>query len=149
MAMTISELARTAGVGVETVRFYQRRGLLPDPKPAARGRTGGTRHYGHAEAQRLRFVRQAQKAGFTLEEIAALLEMDGTGDRPRARAMARARIDLLDARIAELTDARAALARLAEACAGSDSGPCPILGAFEAADEASATGQRTADDKRN
>jgi MerR family mercuric resistance operon transcriptional regulator len=140
MSMTISELARTAGVGVETVRYYQRRGLLPDPRPTTTGRSAGTRHYGPGEAQRLRFVRQAQKAGFTLEEIAALLEMDRTGDRPRARAMAQARIALLDARIAELTDARAALARLAEACAGGDAGPCPILGAFEAADKAKATG---------
>ena len=131
MAMKISELARSAGVGVETVRFYQRRGLLPDPRPTASGRASGTRHYGPAEAQRLRFIRQAQKAGFTLEEIAALLEMDRTGDRPQARAMTRARIEALDLRIAELSDARAALARLAAACAGGDAGPCPILTAFD------------------
>ena len=131
MAMTISELARSAGVGVETVRFYQRRGLLADPHPAAIGRAAGTRHYGPAEAQRLRFIRQAQKAGFTLDEIASLLEMDRTGDRPRAQAMARARIEALDSKLAELTAARTALTRLAEACAGSDAGPCPILTAFD------------------
>lgn len=131
MAMTISELARSAGVGVETVRFYQRRGLLDDPRPAASGRSGGIRHYGPDEAQRLHFIRQAQKAGFTLEEIAALIEMDRTGDRPKARAMAKARIAALDAKIAELAQARAALSRLAQACAGGDAGPCPILTGFE------------------
>jgi MerR family mercuric resistance operon transcriptional regulator len=131
MAMTISELARSAGVGVETVRFYQRRGLLPDPRPAASGRSNGTRHYGQAEAQRLRFIRHAQKAGFTLQEIAALLELDRLGDRKRARSMAQVRIDALDARIAELTAARAALANLAAACAAGKAGPCPILTAFE------------------
>ena len=131
MAMTISELGRSAGVGVEIVHFYQRRGLLPDPRPTSRGRTSGTRHYGPAEMQRLRFIRQAQKAGFTLEEIASLLEMDRTGDRAKARAMASARLEALDLRIAELSEARTALARLAEACAGGEAGPCPILTAFE------------------
>jgi DNA-binding transcriptional MerR regulator len=76
------------------VRYYQRRGLLPDPRPH---RTGlrGTRHYGPDEARRLRFIRTAQAAGFTLEEIAELLRLDSTGDRPRAREMAGARIAAL------------------------------------------------------
>lgn len=130
MALTISELARSAGVGVETVRFYQRRGLLPDPHPTGANARAGRRHYGQGEAQRLRFIRSAQKAGFTLEEIGELLELDGTDDRPRARAMAEARIAALDAKIAELTQARVALARLAGDCASGDAGPCPILSAF-------------------
>ena len=129
-AMTISQLARGAGVGVETVRYYQRRGLLPDPHPQKMGATG-IRHYGPDELRRLRFIRQAQTAGFTLEEIAELLRHDSSGDRPRARARARSRIAALDARIAELRRARQSLARLARECAAGEAGPCPIIAAFE------------------
>jgi MerR family mercuric resistance operon transcriptional regulator len=129
-AMTISQLAKSAGVGVETVRYYQRRGLLPDPRPQKTG-VNGIRHYGPDEARRLRFIRSAQGAGFTLEEIAELLHLDSTGDRPRARAMARARIAELDAKIAELQQARHSLARLARECAAGDKGPCPIIASFE------------------
>ena len=132
MAMTISELAASAHVGVETVRYYQRRGLLPDPRPHKTGVTG-IRHYGPDEARRLRFIRSAQTAGFTLEEIAELLRLDSSGDRPRAREMARERIAELDAKIAQLEKARQSLARLARECAAGDKGPCPIIASFEAA----------------
>jgi MerR family transcriptional regulator, mercuric resistance operon regulatory protein len=130
MALTISELARGAGVGVETIRFYQRKGLLFDPRPTARA-GGGRRHYGDDEARRLRFIRAAQRAGFTLEEIGELLELDRSDDRPRARAMAQARIAALDERIAELQAARGSLEALARECARSERGPCPIIAAFE------------------
>jgi MerR family transcriptional regulator, mercuric resistance operon regulatory protein len=129
-AMTISQLARSAGVGVETVRYYQRRGLLPDPRPHKTG-VAGIRHYGPDEARRLRFIRSAQAAGFTLEEIGELLRLDSTGERPRARAMARERIAALEAKIAELQKARQALAKLARECATGASGPCPIIASFE------------------
>ena len=129
-AMSISQLARSAGVGVETVRYYQRRGLLPDPRPQKTG-TNGIRHYGPDEARRLRFIRSAQNAGFTLEEIAELLRLDSSGDRPRAREMARGRIAELDRKIAELEKARKALSRLARECAAGDKGPCPIIASFE------------------
>lgn len=131
MALTISELARGAGVGVETVRFYQRRGLLFDPRPASTGGARGRRHYGEGEARRLRFIRAAQRAGFTLDEIAELLALDRGNDRPRAREMARTRIAALDAKIAELQAARRSLEGLARECARSEAGPCPIIAAFE------------------
>ena len=131
-AMSISQLARSAGVGVETVRYYQRRGLLDDPRPHKTG-VSGIRHYGPDEARRLRFIRMAQAAGFTLEEIAELLHLDSTDDRPRAREMARARIAALDAKIAELEKARQSLARLAKDCAAGGKGPCPIIASFEGA----------------
>ena len=131
-AMSISQLARSVGVGVETVRYYQRRGLLPDPQPQKTG-AAGIRHYGPDEARRLRFIRTAQAAGFTLEEIAELLHLDSTDDRPRAREMARTRIAALDAKIAELERARQALARLAKDCAAGGQGPCPIIASFEGA----------------
>jgi MerR family mercuric resistance operon transcriptional regulator len=129
-AMSIAELARSARVGVETVRYYQRRGLLPDPRPQHTG-TRGIRHYGPDEARRLRFIRSAQNAGFTLEEIAELLRLDSSYDRPRAREMARTRLAALDERIAELKEARQALAKLAKECAAGDEGPCPIIASFE------------------
>ena len=132
MALSIAELARGAGVGVETVRYYQRRGLLADPRPRRTG-VSGIRHYGPDEARRLRFIRSAQAAGFTLEEIAELLRLDSGGDRPRAREMARARIAALDASIAELQRARKSLSKLARECAAGGAGPCPIIASFEAA----------------
>jgi MerR family mercuric resistance operon transcriptional regulator len=126
--MTVARLAKAAGVGVETVRYYQRRGLMPTPRAA-----DGTayRHYSAEHLQRLRFIRRAQAAGFTLEEIRELLALDRTLDRPRVRELARRRLDALAEQIAELQGARRALERLATACGGSDSGPCPIVEAFD------------------
>ena len=131
-ALKIAELARSAGVGVETVRYYQRRGLLADPRPQATGAMG-VRHYGPDDIRRLHFIRSAQTAGFTLEEIRELLDLDSTDDRARAREMARIRIDALDVQIADLGRARRSLAKLATACEGGSAGPCPIIAAFEAA----------------
>lgn len=124
--MTISTLADMGGVGVETIRFYQRRGLLDTP---ARG--AGIRRYGAADLRRLRFIRSAQAAGFTLDGIAELLALDATRDRSRVRSLATERIAALDARIAELQQARDALATLAHRCSRGGRGPCPILGAFD------------------
>lgn len=112
------------------MRYYQRRGLLPDPQPQKTG-ARGIRHYGPDDERRLRFIRSAQAAGFTLEEIAELLHLDSSQDRARAREMARARIEALDAKIAELQRAREALSRLAKECASGGKGPCPIIAAFE------------------
>jgi MerR family transcriptional regulator, mercuric resistance operon regulatory protein len=131
-AMTIAKLAREGGVGVETVRYYQRRGLMSEPeRPAGSGLGGGVRRYGDDHVRRLRFIKAAQTAGFTLEEIGELLALDATDDRPRAHDLARARIAALDAKIVELQTARAALSRLADRCASGGAGVCPILTAFE------------------
>jgi MerR family mercuric resistance operon transcriptional regulator len=126
-ALTIGGLSAAGGVGVETVRFYQRRGLLRSPT-----RNGGVRRYDSSDVRRLRFIRQAQAAGFTLAEIKELLALDAGEDRARARELAAGRIDALDARIAELQSARSALKKLADACGASSAGPCPILASFEA-----------------
>ncbi len=123
---TIGGLALAGGVGVETVRYYQRRGLLPTPAAA-----DGVRRYAMEDLRRLRFIRSAQGAGFTLDQIGDLLALDAADDRARARDLARQRIVALEARIAELKTARNALSRLADACASGGSGPCPILSAFE------------------
>ena len=127
VALRISELARQGGVGVETVRFYQRKGLLEAP----RGEGAGGRHYGADDVQRLRYIRRAQAAGFTLAEIAELIALDQTDDRPRARTMAQQRIAALDTEIARLEDARRSLSKLARDCAKGGDGPCPILAAFD------------------
>ena len=124
--LTIGKLARAGGVGVETVRFYQRKGLLGTPS-----RESGIRRYGMDDVRRLQFIRRAQTAGFTLEEIRELLDLDATDDRPRARVLAAARIAALDEKIAELQRARDSLSRLAKQCSSEGSGPCPILAAFD------------------
>ena len=125
-SLTIGTLAAAAGVGVETVRFYQRRGLLETP-----ARDRGMRRYGALDLRRLRFIRQAQEAGFTLAQIKELIELDVSDDRARARALADARVRALDQQIAKLKRARSALKQLSSECAASGSGPCPILSAFE------------------
>lgn len=89
------------------------------------------RTYGEADARRLRFIRAAQAAGFTLEQIRELLTLDAGHDRDRARALAQARIAALHDQIADLTRARASLERLAKACGRDGAGPCPIIAAFE------------------
>lgn len=129
---TIAGLAREGGVGVETVRFYQRRGLMPTPERwSSDGIGGGIRRYGGEDVRRLRFIRSAQTAGFTLEQIKELLSLDAGEDRARARELAAGRLAALDRTIADLEEARTALRRLASACASKDSGPCPIIAAFQ------------------
>ena len=134
MANTIATLAREGGVGVETVRYYQRRGLLRTPdKSGGSALSGGIRRYGAEDLRRLKFIRAARGAGFTLEQIGELLELDAGHDRARARTLAAERIAALDVKISELQAARASLSKLASACAASDAGPCPIIEAFERA----------------
>lgn len=123
--LTIGGLAREAGVGVETVRFYQRKGLVAEP-----ARAGGVRRYDTRDVERIRFIKRAQTAGFSLVEIAELIALDAGEDRARARELARARIAALDDRIAELQAARASLSRLATECASGKAGPCPIIASF-------------------
>jgi MerR family mercuric resistance operon transcriptional regulator len=124
-SLTIGKLAASGNVGVETIRFYQRKGLLETPT-----RDSGIRRYGSEDLRRLRFIKQAQAAGFTLEEIRDLLELDAGEDRSRARELARSRVEALDAKIAELNRARDALQRLATECEAGGRGPCPILASF-------------------
>jgi MerR family mercuric resistance operon transcriptional regulator len=125
-SLTIGKLAAAGGVGVETIRFYQRRGLLDTPT-----RQGAIRRYGSEDVRRLRFIKLAQAAGFTLEQIKELLELDASHDRSRARELANERVGALDVKITELQQARDALKRLARECGSGEPGPCPILTSFE------------------
>lgn len=122
--MKIGDLARAGGVSVETIRFYQRRGILAKPT-----RGTGARRYSQDDLERLRSIRAAQTAGFSLEEIAVLLGLD-QNDRATARALAEARIAAIDEKIETLQMMRAALNTLATDCAKGEEGPCPILAAF-------------------
>jgi len=125
-SLTIGKLAAAGGVGVETIRFYQRRGLLETPT-----RHDAIRRYGLDDIRRLRFIRQAQSAGFTLEEIKELLDLDASEDRARVRELANLRVKALDSKISELERARNALRKLARECGSGAAGPCPILASFE------------------
>ncbi|MDG4549785.1 MAG: MerR family transcriptional regulator [Candidatus Contendobacter sp.] len=127
LSLTVGELAKATGVHVETVRYYQRRGLLATPER----RYGTIRRYTDADRDRLRFIRRAQRLGFTLEEIAQLLALDALRDRERARALAESKVADLDARIADLRAMRRVLVeRIAHCVHGQSSEPCPILDAF-------------------
>ena len=124
-SLSIGKLAAAGGVGVETIRFYQRKGLLDTP-----GRHDGIRRYGSEDVRRLGFIRQAQAGGFKLAEIKELLALDSSEDRPRARELANARVEALDHKIAELQGVRDSLRRLARECGSGSKGPCPILSSF-------------------
>ncbi|MEG3192563.1 MerR family transcriptional regulator [Lysobacter sp. D1-1-M9] len=132
IGMSISALAKQGGVGVETIRYYQRRGLLQaPPRPSSGEARAGMRRYGEGDLRRLRFIRAAQVAGFTLDEIGELLDLDATRDRSRVHVLATQRVAALDAKIDDLQRARNALSRLAGRCGAPDAGPCPILDAFD------------------
>ncbi len=128
--LTIGQLARAAGVGVETVRFYERRGLLPAP-PRTRS---GYRQYPPETVERIRFIRRAQSIGFTLEEIRELLELrvDEVAACGAVEAKARAKLEQVHAKMEELARIEAALHALVEACRKREpTGECPILEALE------------------
>lgn len=114
--LTIGKLARAAGVNVETVRYYQRRGLMPRPG----------RHYVPEQLARLRFIRRAQELGFTLKEIGELLRLDGAACGA-ARALAERKRADIEARLKDLRAMHRSLERLLRACAAGRSPACPII----------------------
>ena len=128
--LTIGKLARAAGVGVETVRFYEREGLLAQPPR----RRSGYRQYPPDTVRRVRFIRRAKDLGFTLREVGELLSLrvESSTTCAAVRGIANAKVADIEAKIAELTRMKAALERLARACRGKGpTGECPILDALE------------------
>jgi len=117
IGMTISRAAERAGVGVETVRFYERRGLIEQP---ARPRTGGYRFYDNEVVERIRFIRQGQELGFSLREIAELLSLraDPGADCGDVRTQAVSKREEVDRKIAQLQHIRSALDELIATCPG-------------------------------
>ena len=123
----IGQLAKRGGVGIDTVRYYERNGLL-----APRDRlTSGYRRYGELEVARLRFIRRAQALGFTLKEIKDLLALSAQRDVARVKRSAQAKLRDVETRIADLVRVRDGLATLIDACPGHGrSADCPILRAL-------------------
>ncbi len=132
--MRISEAAEAAGVGVETIRFYERKGLVEQPRRPFPG--GGFRSYSAEAVERVRFIRQAQEIGFTLREIKELfsLRVDSNADCGKVRGHARTKLDEVNRKIASLTDMKTALEALIESCPGQGAalGECSILKALTA-----------------
>jgi MerR family transcriptional regulator, copper efflux regulator len=132
-ALTIGRLAKAAGVNLATVRYYERRGLLPRPPRSA----SGYRLFPPEAARRLRFIRRSQELGFSLREIRELLSLRlsrGTTSR-EIRARAEAKLADIEARIRTLDSMRKTLRKLTKACTGCVSvAECPILGSLDAED---------------
>ena len=123
---TIGELARAAGVGVETIRFYERRGLLRQPE-----RGDGYRRYPETDVTRLVFIRRAKVLGFTLAEIKELHESAHAGATDDLVAAARARIETVDHDLDALRRQRQRLEQLVEVCSGGDDGCLSLAVAAE------------------
>ncbi|HUQ51606.1 MAG TPA: MerR family transcriptional regulator [Gammaproteobacteria bacterium] len=124
---TIGQLATEAGVNVETIRFYQRRKLFPQP-PRTHGRM---RRYGGTEVKRLRFIKCAQRLGFTLKEINDLLELLAPVSCSATRKVAAAKLELVDERIRALQELRREFTQLLAACdSNTDESRCPIIEHF-------------------
>jgi MerR family transcriptional regulator, mercuric resistance operon regulatory protein len=122
-SLTIGRVAREAGVGIETIRYYQRRKLLPVP-PAS----GAFRHYAPVVVDRIRFIKRAQELGFSLDEIAELLRLDGGSNRVSVRKIAAARLSQIEAKLADLARMQGVLRHLVSACEHTGAElPCPII----------------------
>lgn len=120
---TIGQLARAASVGVETIRYYQRRDLLPIPKVAS-----GFRTYPTALVERIRFIKRAQELGFTLDEIATLLQLEDSDDRIAIRKVAADRLQQVEGKLADLQKMKKLLSGLIHECESTGmSKACPII----------------------
>lgn len=125
---TIGQLATEAGVNVETIRYYQRRKLFPQPTRAH----GRARRYGSTEVMRLRFIKCAQRLGFTLREIDELLELLEPMSCSKTRNLTAAKLEFLDTRIRALQELRGELSQLLAACeTNTDESRCPIIERFK------------------
>ena len=127
-SLTIGAFARAADVNVETIRFYQRKGLLPEPdKPY-----GGIRRYGEADVARLRFVKTAQRLGFSLEEIGELLRLEDGTHCAEARALAEHKLKDVRGKLADLARMETALSGLVRACRARKANvSCPLIASLQ------------------
>lgn len=127
-SLTIGAVARAANVNVETIRFYQRKGLLPEPdKPY-----GGIRRYGPADVARVRFVKSAQRLGFTLDEVADLLRLEDGTHCHDASSLAEHKLSDIRARLADLARMESVLSQLVCAChASKGTISCPLIASLQ------------------
>lgn len=124
--LTIGRLAKAADVGVETVRYYQRRGLLPVPQAL-----GAVRHYSVGLVQRIAFIKKAQALGFSLKEIGTLLDLADGRNRRAVQSVTVARLAEIDVKLADLTRMQRSLAELLHQCrTRGQPEPCPIIEAL-------------------
>jgi MerR family mercuric resistance operon transcriptional regulator len=125
---TIGSLAEAAGVNLETIRFYQRRGLLPEPaKPQ-----GGIRLYGDPDLARVRFIKSAQHLGFSLDEVAELLKLEDGSHCGEARAQGERKLADVRARLLDLQRIEQALSELLKRCHGARGKVCcPLIAALQ------------------
>jgi len=126
--LTIGAFARASGVSVETIRFYQRKGLLPEPdKPV-----GSIRRYGAADVTRVRFVKSAQRLGFSLEEVAQLLKLDDGTHCDEAREQAERKLADVRTKLADLRRIEIALTALVEQCCTARGAVrCPLIASLQ------------------
>ena len=132
--MRIGSAAEQAGVNVQTLRYYERRGLLPQPPR----RQSGYREFADEAVRVVRFIKRAQDLGFTLDEVEELLQLrnDTRRDRARVRAVAEHRIREIDGKIAELRAMKKALDHLVHCCRDGATLECPIIEALDGARKA-------------
>ena len=126
--LTIGVLARDSGVNLETIRFYERSGLMPAPQRSP----SGYRHYQEQDVRRLRFIRRGRELGFSLEEIRSLLELAAHPESPceSADQMVREHLDAIETRIRDLQNMRAELSKLA-GCHSGYAEHCRLLEALD------------------
>ena len=121
--LTIGKIARAAGVGVETVRYYQQRQLIEVPPSQ-----GAFRYYPISTIDRIGFIKRAQELGFTLDEIAELLQLQDGSDRAHIRTIAAAKIEQIDTKLRDLQRVRDALHHVLDVCKHTNKKqPCPII----------------------
>ena len=127
--LTIGRLADEAGVNVETIRYYQRRGLMAEPdRPMS-----GHRRYDEDAIKRVRFIKRAQVLGFTLDEVGSLLELDEACACAETRDLATHKLQVINEKLTDLKAMRKALQALLRQCdAGATGGNCPIIHALAA-----------------
>jgi len=126
--LTIGAFAKAAGVNVETIRFYQRKGLLPEPdKPY-----GSIRRYGEADVTRVRFVKSAQRLGFSLDEIAELLRLDDGTHCDEASHLAEHKLQNVREKMVDLARIEAVLSELLRACHSRQGNvSCPLIASLQ------------------
>ncbi|HEY6618438.1 MAG TPA: MerR family transcriptional regulator [Steroidobacteraceae bacterium] len=125
--LTIGHIAHAAGVNVETVRYYQRRGLVSLPPK----RTRGFRYYTPETASRVRFIKRAQALGMSLKEVQRLIKIDAKGACNETRALAVAKLALVESKLVELARLRDVLRDLVAACDQPHGASCPIIECLE------------------
>ena len=134
VTLTIGRLASTADVGVETIRYYQRRGLMIEPKRPY----GSVRRYGPSDTARVRFVKRSQQLGFSLDEVAELLRLDDGTHCDDARTLAETKLADVRRKLDDLRQIEDALAELVDrCCAARGKVRCPLITGLQMASDSS------------